>query len=110
MQRDHVGANKQFVERHQGFAGTLRAIPRNHLHPQRAADAQNLAADAAQPDDAEGPAKELHAFARRPGAGTDLAIHPRDVAATRQHQRDRMLRDRRIAVTFDCVDSNAVLL
>jgi len=82
VQRNHVGANKQFVERDQSFAGARRAIPRNDLHPQPAADAQNLAADTAQPDDAEGLAKELHAFARRPGAGTDLPIHPRDVATT----------------------------
>ena len=110
MQRDHVGARQQFVERDERLAGLRRAVPGDHLHAEAAADAHHLAADAAEPDDAERLAVKLHAFARRPGAGADLTIHARDVAARGQHQRDGVLGDRGVAVALDGVDANAARL
>ncbi len=70
-------------------------------------DARHLAADAAEADDAERLAEELHALMRRPGAGAHLAVHAGDVARGGNHQRDRMLGHRGVAVTLDDVHLDA---
>ena len=61
-------------------------------------------ADAAEPDHAERLAEQLHAFERLPGAGADVAVHAREIAAGRHHQRDGLLGDGGVAVALDGVD------
>ena len=46
----------------------------------------------------------------RPGAAADAAVHPRQIAAGREHQRDRVLGHRGIAVALDGVDRDADVL
>ena len=75
--------------------------------PIPAADAQNLAPDAAESDHAQRLAEELHALVRNPGAAAHLAIHARDIAARREQERNRVLGNRRIAVIPDGVDFDA---
>ena len=64
MQADHVGARQKFVKLDKPFVGLLGAVPGDHLHAQAPADAHHLAADAAEPDDAERLAAKLDAFLR----------------------------------------------
>ena len=80
MERDHVGACQQRVELDQRHAGVRarRAVPGDHLHADAARDARDLAADAAEPDQAERLAVKLHAFKRLPGAGAHGAVHARE--------------------------------
>ncbi len=50
---------------------------------------------------------ELRAFQRFPDAAANSAVHARDVPATGQHQRDRVLGDRGIAIARNSVHFNA---
>ena len=95
-------------QRHAGV-GARRAVPADHLHADALADARDLAADAAEADDAERLAEQLHAFVRRPGAAAHLAVHARDVARRGEHQRDRVLGDRGVAIALDGVHGDAAL-
>ncbi len=63
----------------------------------------DLGADAAEPDHAQGLAGELHPFQRLPGAGAHRAVHARKAAAAGEHQRDGMLGDGGVAVALDGV-------
>ena len=83
------------------------AVPGDHLHAHALGDARHLGADAAEPDDAERLAEHLHAFERLPGAGADVAVHAREVAAGGHHQRDGLLGHRGVAVALDGVDLDA---
>ena len=112
VHRHHVGARQQRVDIDQRHfeVGMLGAIPADHLHAHALADARHLAADAAKPDHAQRLAEKLHAFVRRPDAGAHLAVHARDVAAGRDHQRDRMLGHRGVAIALDDVHLDAAVL
>ena len=85
IERDDVGLCQQRVELDQRHAGVRprRAVPGDHLHAHALGDARHLGADAAEPDDAERLAEHLHAFERLPGAGADVAVHAREIAAAR---------------------------
>ena len=109
MERDDVGAREQRVEidqRHRRVRGR-RAVPGDHLHADAAADAGDLAADAAEPDDAERLAEKLHAFERLPGAEAHRPVHAGDVAGAGEHQRHGVLGHRGIAVALDGVHRDA---
>ena len=109
MQRDHVGPRQQGVELDQRHARVRAraAVPGDHLHADAARDPHHLAADAAEPDHAEHLSGELHAFERLPGAGAHRAVHARKAAAAGEHQRDRVLGDRGVAVALDGVHLDA---
>ena len=109
MERDHVGARQQIVERDQRYAlvGSRRAVPGDHLHADAARDAGDLAADAAEPDQAERLALELHAFERVPDAAAHRAVHARKLAAAGKHQRHGVLGDRGVAIALDGVHRDA---
>lgn len=85
------------------FPGAWRAVPGDHLHSDSRGDARDLAPNAAEADNAERLAEQLHALGRLPRAGAHLAIHPRNLARTGEQQRDRVLRHRRVAVALDRV-------
>src|SRR6185437_3831683 len=87
-----------------------RAVPGDDLHAHAAGDARHLAADAAEADEAERLAAQLHALAHVPGAGADLAVHAGDIARSRQDERHRMLGDGGIAVALDRRDGDAEAL
>ncbi len=110
VHRYHIGARQQGVEIGERHAGAARAIPADHFHAHAFADACDFAADAAEPDHAQGLAQQLHAFVRGPHAAAHLAVHARDVARGRHHQCNGMLGHRGIAVAFDDVHCDAARL
>src|SRR5580704_15415732 len=73
-------------------------------------NAHHFAADAAEPDDAEGLAAKLDAFLGGPSAGADQTVHLRYIAARRQYQRDGVLGHGGVAVALDGVDANSARL
>ena len=104
-------------ERISSSSSATRASPgrgvrflRMYLHPQPAADAQNLAADTAQPDDAEGLADKLARLRvlTRCGNGPH-GIHPRDVAQHASISAIAVPGNGGVAVALDGVDANAAL-
>ena len=74
MQRDHVGARQEFVKLDQRFA-RLAGVRFQAITsmPRPRPDAQDFAADAAEPDDAERLAAKLHAFAASTKCRSGLA-------------------------------------
>ena len=107
MQRDHVRSLQQGIDVGQcdRSVGKRRAVKRDHLHAQAFGDARHLAPDAAEPDNAQRLAPQLHAFERRPGPAAHRAVHARNVAGAGEHQRDGVLGDRDIAVALDGMDA-----
>ena len=105
MERHHVGLAEQRVEGLDRGAGEARRhaapVPGNDIHADPVAEAHHLAADATGADHPERLARELHAVERVPRAGAQRAVHPRCLAATVEHQRERVLGDRDVAIALD---------
>ena len=114
MERDHVRRGEQRIQAPGGRAGEVGGhaapVPGDHVHAERRAEAHHLAADAAGADHAEGLAGEFHAVQRAPVAGgAQRAVHPRGLAAAVEHQRERVLGHRAVAVALDRAHLDAEL-
>ena len=105
VERHHMGVCEQRIEglgRRAGEIGRHAApVPGNDVHADSRAETHHLAADAAGADHAERLAGELHAVERAPRAGAQRAVHPRGLAAAVEHQRQRVLGDRDVAIALD---------
>ena len=111
VERNHVGAGEQRVDVDQraGRVAPRRAVIGDDLHAEALGHARHFGADAAEADDAERLAEQLDTLLRRPLAAAHVAVHARNVACGRKHQRDRVLGDGRVAVALDDVDGDAAL-
>ena len=111
MDRDHVALGQQFVELDELDLRMLlrRPVPGDHAHAAAERDARDFGGDAAEADQAERLAGELHAIVAQPVAGAHLAVHPGEAARGLPHQRDRAFGDRRIAIALDQVHVDAEL-
>ena len=114
MKRDNVGFREQRIE---GLdRGALQVcrhaapVPGDDVHADPGAEAHHLAADAAGADHAQGLARELYAVQRAPGAAAQRAIHPRGLAAAIEHQRERVLGHRHVAIALDGAHLDAEFL
>src|SRR5206468_10420202 len=109
VERNDVGARKERIEvdeRHPRIR-PRRAVPGDHLHADAARDARDLAADAAEANDAKRLAIKLHAFERAPLAGAYAAVHAREPARAGKHQGNRVLGDRDVAIALDGMHGDA---
>ena len=79
------------------------------MHAAAKCDARNFRSDAAETDQAERLAGQLHAVFAQPVAGAHLAIHLGDAARGSPHQRDSGFGHRRVAIASDQVDGDAEL-
>ena len=84
-----------------------RPVPGDHLHAAAERDARDFRGDAAEADQAERLAGQLHAVLAQPVAGAHLAVHLGDAARRRPHQRDRAFGDRRVAIALDQMNVDA---
>ena len=84
-----------------------RPIPGDHAHAAAGGDPRDFGGDAAEADQAERLAGELHAVLAQPVAGAHLAVHLRQHAGGCPHQRNRGFRDRGVAIALDEVDLDA---
>ena len=87
--------------------GLGRPVPGDHLHAAAKRNARDFGGDAAEPDQAERLAGQLHRVFAEPVAGAHLAVHPWDDPRRGPHQCDRGLRDRGIAITLDQMHGDA---
>src|SRR5262245_31875575 len=109
IERNDIGTRQQGIEvdeRH-AIVRAWRPVPGDHLHANAACDPRNLAADAAESNDAERLAIELHAFERAPMAGAHAAVHAHEPARAGKHQRNGVLGHRNVAVALDGVHGHA---
>ena len=109
MQRDDVALRQQRVDIHEVDAGMAlgRPVPGDHAHAAAERDARHFRGDAAEADQAERLAGQLHAVLAQPVAGAHLAVHPGDAARGGPHQRDGGFGHRRIAIAPDQVNADA---
>ena len=84
-----------------------RAVPGEHAHAAAMGDARDLRGDAAEAEQADRLAGELHAFAADPLSVADAAIHGGDAARGGPHQGDRVLGDGGVAIALDGVHRDA---
>ena len=78
-----------------------RPVPGDDAHAGAERDARHFSGDAAEADQAERLAGQLHAVVAQPVAGADPAVHLGEPARAFPHQRDGAFGDRRIAIALD---------
>ena len=86
-----------------------RPVPGDHAHAAAERNTRDLGRDAAEADQAERLAGQLHAVVAQPVAGADPAVHLGKPARAVPHQRDRAFGDGGIAIALDEVDLDAEL-
>ena len=101
VDRDEVGLHQERLERRHhvyaqllgSLAGDVR-VERDHAHPEGLGPRGDERPDPAEPDQAEGLARELHALPPIlvPTSGVELAVRLGDVPSLREEQRHRVLR------------------
>ena len=84
-----------------------RPVPGDDAHAAAERDARDFGGDAAEADQAQRLAGQLHAVVAQPVAGADPAVHLGEAARALPHQRDRAFGDRRIAIALDQVHCDA---
>ncbi len=109
MQRDHIALRQQRLEGHEFHARVAlrRPVPGDHFHAAAAGDARHLGRDAAETDQPQRLAGQLHAVLAQPIAGAHLAVHRREPARRRPHQGDGAFGHRGVAIAFDQVNADA---
>ncbi len=86
-----------------------RPVPGDHLHAGAERNARDFRGDAAEADQAERLAGELHAVVAQPVAGAHLAVHHGEPARGGPHQRNRAFGDGGVAIALDQVHVDAEL-
>ena len=84
-----------------------RPVPGDDAHAAAERDARDFGGDAAEADQAQRLAGQLHAVVAQPVAGAHLAVHLGDAARRRPHQRDGGFGDRGVAIALDQVNGDA---
>src|SRR6516165_3468602 len=111
MQRDDVASGEHFFERYK-FDPPMApraAIPGDHLHAGTERNARDLGGDAAETDESQRFARELHSIDAQPSAGTYRAVHLRGTSGRRPHQRNGAFGYGGIAIALDEVNGNTEL-
>jgi hypothetical protein len=103
MDRDHVALGQQLIQLDEFDLRMFfrRPVPGDHAHAAAERDPRDFCGDAAEADQAERLAGQLHGILAQPVAGAHLAVHPGDAARGFPHQRDGAFGHRRVAIALD---------
>jgi len=108
MQGNHVAFGKQHLQRHERHAreGFGAAVPGKNPHADAQGQARDLRGNAAEADQTQRLAGQLHAGDAQPFPAAHGPVHARNSPRCGPHQGDGMFGNRCIAVTFDGMHTN----